>query len=169
MTDLSSIPADELRALGNQAFGLALRLLGHRDDAADAVQDAMHQLFRRPESYDARRGTLKAWFFTVVRNRCIDLKRKSKSLTASEHFDPVDSKQLSPEQHSAQGEMISNVRLAMEQISDDAREIIWLRDFHGLTYAEIGVVLKIATGDGDVAIAPGKNATSPELLENNKR
>jgi DNA-directed RNA polymerase specialized sigma24 family protein len=56
MNDLTSVTGNELRALGNQGFTLALRILRHREDAADAVQDAMHQLVRKHASYDARRG-----------------------------------------------------------------------------------------------------------------
>lgn len=140
------MPSDDLRLLGNQGYALALGILRHRDDAADAVQDAMHQLFRKQESFDAGRGTLKAWFLKIVRNRCIDMQRKSRPSTATQQFDPVDSSESAPDQLTEKRELVASVRSALEAMPDAAREIIMLRDFHGLSYAEISEVLGVASG-----------------------
>ena len=149
MNDIRSVPSDDLRDLGNQGFALAMRILRHRDDAADAVQDAMHQLFRKQESFDPGRGTLKAWFLKIVRNRSIDMKRKSRPSTAADQFDqfdPVDSSAARPDHATEQGELIAQVQAALAMMPEAAREIILLRDFHGLSYAEISEVLGLASG-----------------------
>lgn len=146
MNDIRSIPNEDLKMLGNQGFALALRLLRHREDAADAVQDAMHQLFRKQQSFDAKRGSVKSWFLKIVRNRCIDMQRKSKPGLIGETFDPVDCNRLSPDQSMEQDELAGMVRSAIQELSPAAREIILLRDFHGLGYAEISDVLGIASG-----------------------
>ena len=74
------------------------------------------------------------------------MQRKSKAATASEYFDPVDAKQQTAEQKTEQSELVSQVQVALSKLSAEAREIVLLRDFHGLSYAEIGDVLKIASG-----------------------
>jgi len=146
MNEIRSIPADELKRLGDQGFALALRILRHREDAADAVQDALHQLFRKHDRFDARRGSIKSWFLKIVRNRCIDMQRKSRPTTAAEQFDPVDGKKPTPDKITEQSELVASVQAALGQMSEAAREIILLRDFHGLGYAEISQVLGIASG-----------------------
>ena len=146
MTDIRSMPSDELRILGNQGYALALRILRHREDAADAVQDAMHQMFRKQASFDAARGSIKAWFLKIVRNRCIDMQRKSRPNTGSEVFDPVDAGQVTADEASQRDELTEAVKQALGEMPESAREIILLRDFDGLSYAEISQVLGIASG-----------------------
>ncbi len=67
---------DELVQLGGGAHALAFQILGNTDDAADAVHDAITTVLTRPAAYDKRKGPLKPWFLTVVRNRCLDLIRR---------------------------------------------------------------------------------------------
>ena len=146
MNDIRSIPVKDLRQLGNQGFALALRILRHREDAADAVQDAMHQLFRKQHFFDSQRGSVRSWFLRIVRNRCIDMRRKARPSTGSEQFDPVDRGGVSPTHATEQQELVAAVHRALDEMNLDAREIILLRDSHGLSYAEIGEVLDIAAG-----------------------
>lgn len=146
MNEIRSLPNQELRMLGNQGFALALRMLRHREDAADAVQDAMHQMIRKQAAFDIRRGSLKAWFLKIVRNRCLDMLRKKRPATGCEWFDPVDADQMSPQQPSQQAELQAAVQQALATLATDSREIILLRDFDALSYAEIGQVLGIAQG-----------------------
>lgn len=146
MNEIRSLPHDELRILGNQGFALALRILRHREDAADAVQDAMHQMVRKQASFDAARGSLRAWFLKIVRNRCLDIQRKSRPTTGYQSLDPVDTGPTGPDQSMQQQELNTVVQQALNQLPVDAREIILLRDFDALSYAEISQVLGIASG-----------------------
>jgi RNA polymerase sigma-70 factor (ECF subfamily) len=146
MNDIPSFTNNDLRDLGNQGFALALRILRHREDAADAVQDAMHQLVRKQRTYDARRGSMRSWFLKIVRNRCIDMQRRSRPTPGGDAFDPVDQAGNSPEQHTEKRELVDLVRSALDRLSSEAREIILLRDFHGLSYAEISNVLDVSSG-----------------------
>lgn len=52
-----------------QAFALAMQLLARREDAEDAVQDALVRLWRSRPS-DTRGATLSTFFNTIVINRC---------------------------------------------------------------------------------------------------
>lgn len=146
MNDITSATGNELRDLGNQGFALALRILRHREDAADAVQDALYQLVRKQNSYDAGRGSMRSWFLRIVRNRCIDMQRKSRPTPAGDGFDPMDHAECSPARDTEARELADLVRSALETLSAEAREIILLRDFHGLSYAEISDVLDISSG-----------------------
>lgn len=61
-----------VRSLMPQALGLALQMLGRREDAEDAVQDAFARLWRSEPS-DTRGARLATYFNTIVINRCKSL------------------------------------------------------------------------------------------------
>ena len=66
-----------LAPLLNAAYGTALHLTRHRDDAEDLVQEAAMQAFRAFESFQA--GTnFKAWFFRILTNIFINNYRKKR-------------------------------------------------------------------------------------------
>jgi RNA polymerase sigma-70 factor (ECF subfamily) len=58
------------------ARALASRLLYDHSEAEDVVQDVFLNLTRRPDCFDPRRGTGRAWLLTVVRNRSLDHLRR---------------------------------------------------------------------------------------------
>ncbi len=58
--------AELLAPIMDRAFGLAVRLSGNRDDAADLVQDAALRAFSALDSFDG--ANFKAWFFQIMMN-----------------------------------------------------------------------------------------------------
>ena len=58
-----------IEELSNSGFSLAVQLLRNRDDAADAVQDALHTVLCKRRRFDPNRGEIRAWFLKIVRNR----------------------------------------------------------------------------------------------------
>jgi RNA polymerase sigma-70 factor (ECF subfamily) len=64
---------------GALAMAMAMNILGNRDDAEDACQDAFIQVYRNLENYDRTRS-FKTWFYTILHRRCLDyLKRRRRS------------------------------------------------------------------------------------------
>lgn len=60
-------------------FNLAYRTLGNERDAEDVVQDSFVKIWRKPSLYNAERGAkFTTWFYRVVFNASIDMKRKTK-------------------------------------------------------------------------------------------
>src|ERR671923_614422 len=60
---------------GALAYSVALRVLGDPGRAEDVVQDCFLKLWNNAERFDARRGSLRPWLITAVRNRSIDYLR----------------------------------------------------------------------------------------------
>ena len=116
----------------------------HRLDAADAVHDAFVKTLRKPGAYDANSGPLTPWFLRVVRNQCIDLLRRRRfgEIGVEELSDPGPGPQDSLETAQRDQEL----QCALATLSAGQRQIIVLRDYMDLSYAEIADVLEIARG-----------------------
>lgn len=134
----------ELVGLGGGAHALATQMLGNADDAADAVQDALTTVLGNPGAYDDTKGPLKPWFLRVVRNGCIDqIRRRRPSDVAVEE---LSDDRETPEQAAQNSQRDEGLRKALAKITNDQRQIVLLRDYLDLSYAEIATVLSIAQG-----------------------
>lgn len=89
----------------NLLFGIALRLLGDEDTAADAVQEALISAFRRFHTF--RGDSLKSWLARVVVNASYDELRKKRR----QHSVPL-------EQLNAEGEEIESSAWLVDPLAD---------------------------------------------------
>jgi RNA polymerase sigma-70 factor (ECF subfamily) len=134
----------ELVQLGNGAHALAIQILGNVSDAEDAVHDALATALGRPGSYDSRKGPLNAWFLRIVRNRCIDLLRKRRP--TDDRVESIVDATDGPDVTAEKADRDRVLKLALESLEPNQRQIIVLRDYLDLAYAQIAVVLDIAPG-----------------------
>jgi RNA polymerase sigma-70 factor (ECF subfamily) len=134
----------ELAQLGNGAHALATRMLGNADEAADAVHDAFAAVLAGPGAYDPARGPLKVWFLRVVRNRCTDLLRMRRP--AGGDVNELAETAAGPEQLAEQDQRARQLRAALARLATAQQEIIVLRDYLDLGYAEIAQVLEVPPG-----------------------
>ena len=137
----------QLEQVGPSGHALAMCLLGNTDDAADVLQDAVATVLN-VRSFDASKGTFKAWFLAVVRNRCIDVmrQRRRRPEVDIESVDTAAEADDDPEAVAASDEMAHIVKRELAQLSPEHREILILREFLDLGYAEIGKVLDVPPG-----------------------
>src|SRR5919109_3996330 len=62
-------------AHGGELYGFALRSLGDRGLAEEAVQETFLRAWRAGSRYDPQLGSLRTWLFAILRNVVIDLRR----------------------------------------------------------------------------------------------
>lgn len=134
----------QLIQLGNGAHALALQMLGNTDDATDAVHDVFVKVLRKPDAYNASSGPLKPWFLRVLRNHCIDVLRRRRPGEA-EVVDLPDPGP-GPETSLENAQRDQELQRALATLSAEQRQILILRDYMDLSYAEISGVLDIAGG-----------------------
>ncbi len=147
---------DELaRRHGRSAYLLALQLLGNPADAQDVAQEALLRFFAGLRRLDPGRP-VQPWLFAIVRNRARDVWRRRKVRRA----EPLDAaaepgtglgrqivdERADPEADLQRAELRRRVWRALGGLSPAKREILVLRDYHDLTYAEIATVLGIPKG-----------------------
>ncbi len=140
------------RRHGRSAYLLALQLLGNPADAQDVAQEALLGFFAGLRRLDPERPIL-PWLFTIVRNRARDHWRRQK-VRRAESLDAVGEglgrqvvdERADPEADAHRAELRRRVWRALGELPPAKREILVLRDYHDLTYAEIASVLEIPLG-----------------------
>jgi len=125
-----------------QAFGLARRMLGDRDAAEEAVQDAFVSLWRRAGTYRSERCSARTWLFAIVRNRCIDELRRRR---ARGHVVAAEPDASQPIVDTAWDAAWTNarrdvVREALAALPDEQRAAIEFGFFEGYSHSEIATL-----------------------------
>lgn len=152
----------KLAQLGNGAHALAIQILGNTDDAADAVHDAFTRVLNQPGAFQPEKGPLKPWFLHIVRNCSIDLIRRRRPGTVD--VDDLRDSGAGPEQSLENSQRDRAIQQALARLSAEQREILVLRDYVDLSYAEIADVLGIAKGTVMSRLHRARLALKEELL-----
>jgi RNA polymerase sigma-70 factor (ECF subfamily) len=132
------------------AYLLGLQLTGNREDALDIAQDALLRFFATLDRFQAERP-VRPYLLRIVRNRAADLWRRrrirrAESLDAGELPRQIADDRPEPEESARRAELRRRVWRAVSELAPAKREILVLRDYHDLTYAEIAKVLEIPIG-----------------------
>jgi RNA polymerase sigma-70 factor (ECF subfamily) len=145
---------DELaRSCRQQAYVFALQLIGHPDDALDVAQDAMVRFFRSLERFDPSRP-VRPWLLRIVRNLVRDRARRLR-VRRTESLEPADEDALrfeprddapDPEALASRRELQALVWRCSQKLHPRYREVLVLRDYQDLSYADIATTLKIPRG-----------------------
>jgi RNA polymerase sigma-70 factor, ECF subfamily len=127
---------------GSTVFGLALKITGDRPASEEVVQEAFWRVWRKADSFAVQRGAFTSWFFSIVRNLCIDTlrRRRAQVATASEFEDALD-ELPDPDTDVAEAAGLvvrhKQVRAAVAALPPEQRSVIELAYFRGLTRQEI--------------------------------
>ncbi len=122
----------------SKAFHYALQTVKNPDDAMDVTQEAFLRLHKHWRRRD-RGKPFAPWMYSVVRNLAIDLLRKRtvRKESGIEEVAPEPSPSPNPEVSAARGELSERLWREINRLPDVQREALLLRDWHGLSYAEI--------------------------------
>ena len=142
-------------AYQKQIYNLTLRYVSSPEDAADLTQEAFLRAFRSLSSFrgDSR---FSVWMYRLTTNICIDFLRSrgrgsASSLTVENEDEEIEEldvpdERFEPQKELERRELRRAVREGLQTLSEDAREIVILRELEGLSYAEIGERLDLEAG-----------------------
>jgi RNA polymerase sigma-70 factor (ECF subfamily) len=141
-----------------QAYNMAYRMTGNRDDAEDLTQEAYLRAYRSFDKYD-RALPFENWFFRILSNLFVDrLRRKPKqaplslnqSLTNAEGEDDytleVADDEANPETQLMKDVVDERLQNALTAMPKDFRTAVLLCDVEGLSYEEIAVAMGTSIG-----------------------
>ena len=142
----------------DSAFNYARWLTRNEAEAEDVVQDALVRALRFFSSL--RSDNARAWLLTIVRHtwygRCAPRGGASQVMVLDEMSNEPRAADLDPEALLLQRQTVDAVRLAVEQLPLEFREVIVLRELEGLSYKEIAEVAGIPIGTVMSRLARGR-------------
>jgi RNA polymerase sigma-70 factor, ECF subfamily len=133
------------RAARDDVFAYVATLLRDRGAAEDVTAQAFERAFRKSKSYDARRGSERAWLFGIARNAALDELRKRKR-TAQLATEPEAAEQQ-PDEEMDRALRRAAVRTAVAALDPRERELIALKFHAGLDNAEIAAILGVSVSN----------------------
>jgi RNA polymerase sigma-70 factor (ECF subfamily) len=126
-------------------FGLALRRLGDRGHAEDAVQEAFTAVWRSASTYRPERGAAGGWIYTVARNAIVDRLRRN-GLALDAELPELASPERGPAQQAEDSDVAWRVHRALEDLQPREREVIELAYWSGMSQSEVAEYLHLPLG-----------------------
>jgi RNA polymerase sigma-70 factor (ECF subfamily) len=138
-----------VRLYEGRVYNLSFRMLGDRDSAADAAQEAFFSAYRNLRSF--RGGSFRSWLLRIATNACYDVlrarqRRPSVSIEAAfEAGDDAAPLQVAddretPDDAALRRELAHAIEGGLQHLADDQRLVLVLSDIQGLSYDEIAQI-----------------------------
>ncbi len=147
--------SDALLALhkryANLVYSMAWRVLQDVGLAEEVTQDIFMKLWQRSQRYDPDRGRFSAWLLSVTRFAAIDRLRQEGRQPLTVEFpgetsdEPGMLERLLPTDHES-WERGQQLRLLLEQLPAEQRQVVELAYFGGMTHSELAEHLGLPLG-----------------------
>ena len=120
-------------------YNLALRMLGHPEDARDATQTAFLRAWESLARFDPQRRFF-SWIYRITMNECLN------QIDRRRRHEPVEADLATtddPEEKMQARETSEQIDRALRALTREHREVVVLRHFLELSYDEIADALLI--------------------------
>lgn len=147
-------------AYSSRLYGFLYRLTGDRDDAEDLVQEVFVRVVRTIARYHED-GRFEAWLFRIATNLARDRVRRLRRRPEAASLQPVEGEDdagrnpwdqigdpsgLPPSQPLDLAESVDSLQEAMAELNEPEREVILLRHYTGLSFAQIAEAMGTPLG-----------------------
>jgi RNA polymerase sigma-70 factor (ECF subfamily) len=135
-----------------------MRLLRSREDAEDAVQDALLRAWRSAHQFEGR-GSLRSWLYRIATNASLDqIRRRDPAITTADDADaPSADDQLE------RRETVQRVIGAAGRLTKRQREVFAHRVLFGLSAQETAKALGITVASVNSALQRARSDLRAEL------
>ncbi len=157
-----------LRRHYDRIYAVCRRLAGNDADALDGAQEALITIAKRIDKFDGN-SKFSTWAYRVATNACLDEMRRRgrRPEPGLPEFEagvtPLHGNDRSDHDDRVVAQL--TIEAALQQLPEDFRNAVVLRDIADMDYAQIAEVLDIAPGTVRSRIARGRSALA-EILGN---
>lgn len=153
----------------DRLWAVALRTLGDREEAADAVQDALVSAFRAAHTFRGQ-SAVTTWLHRITVNACLDRVRKAASRKTSpvddperldQLLEPHESAEAPAERHDLHRELLAALATLPPA---EQRAALVLVDMQAYPVAETARILNVPVGTVKSRCARGRARLAPPLL-----
>ena len=137
----------------SKLFGLALRVLGHRDWAEDVLQEALITIWRVAGDYRASLSPPMAWMGLIVRSRALDLLRRRSADRAhltheldDEMAHGIEGDSPNPMDTTQASEQAFALHQCLGRLENKQREVVILAYLRDLSHGELAEQLRLPLG-----------------------
>jgi RNA polymerase sigma-70 factor (ECF subfamily) len=127
----------------DRLYRVAFSLVGNAADAEDVVQEAWAGAFRSAKKFEGR-SSVKSWLTRIVITQAAKFWRSRKGKRDAS-LETADETRV-PDMTSTGVDAKLDLSAALQQLSDEHREVIVLREIDGLAYEEMADVLGVPRG-----------------------
>lgn len=151
----------------DRLWAVAFRTLGDREEAADAVQDALVSAFRAAHTFRGQ-SAVTTWLHRITVNACLDRVRKAATRKTSPIDDTERLEQLLEPHESAEApaerrDLHRELLAALATLPAEQRAALVLVDMQGYPVAEAARILDVPTGTVKSRCARGRARLAPLL------
>lgn len=145
-----------------RGYRIAWRVLRHREDAEDAVQDAFLRALERIEQCDPDRS-FGPWFFRIVATTAINKQRSAKRRETEELSEREVSEAVGPADSATLNVLRGEVDVALATLQPVQRQLIELVTFEEFTPTEAAALLEIPAGTARWHLHEARKALRTQL------
>jgi len=155
-----------------QVYNLCRRMLGVREAAEDATQEAFLAAYNNIRRF--RGPSFRAWLFRIAANAAIDemrRRRRRPQMSMEAPFSDTETaldlpdRAPGPEELALRSERARSMQAALLTLPPDQRLAVILADVQGLSYEEVGQVMGSSLGTVKSRISRGRGRLRRYLLE----
>jgi RNA polymerase sigma-70 factor (ECF subfamily) len=134
----------------SRAYAFVLRIVRDPQLAEEVVEDAFFQTWREAARFDPVRGKPLAWLYTICRSRALDALRKREDHET--YVDPIEFEARIGDDENDPYRLLdamqrsSGVHAALSSLSPQARQLVALAFFRGLSHSEIAAFSRLPLG-----------------------
>lgn len=141
------------RQCASKMYGLALRVVSHRDWAEDVLQEAFLTIWRSAADYRASLSPPMAWLGLIVRSRGLDMlrRRAAERSHLTQDIDETLSDTLAhdapnPMDTASASEQAWALHLCLDRLDNKQREVVSLAYLRDLSHSELAQQLTLPLG-----------------------
>lgn len=139
------------------------RILGNREDAKDASQEAFLRAYRKLDTFRGR-SAFKTWMLRLTMNVSLNERSRRELPRADIALAEAVAGPEVPEAELVKSEVAAQVHEALQLVQPNHRAAIVLRDLEGLTYRETAESLGIAEGTAKSWVHRGRERLKGVLV-----
>ena len=142
-----------VRRYERKVYNITYRLMGNEQDASEALQDAFMRAYRFIGKFQFK-SSFFTWLYRIATNVSLSKLRKREKVETVSIDQPVNEAgdlpfeipdlKYGPEKLMKQRELRAAIQKAVEELPEDYRSVVVLRDLEGLSNEEVSKVLKLS-------------------------
>ncbi|MFZ5352986.1 MAG: RNA polymerase sigma factor [Bacillota bacterium] len=156
-----------------KAYNIALRIMGNEEDAKDMTQEALVRIYKSISNFKEQ-SAFSTWMYRIVTNVCLDEIRKRKNgraISIDGGLETEDgeiklelrSDEATPEEQYQRKEDKQVILNAINELTEEYKSVIVLRDVQGFSYEEISGILSCSIGTVKSRINRARNLLKDKL------